>query len=165
MNAIDSLNEWTGRVVAWLFVPLVGIIAFDVILRYVFNRPTIWSWDVNAQIAGILIIMSGGYVLLKGGHIAVDVIVARLTNRKKAIIDLVTSPLFFIAFGVLMATAVRQSAYSLRIKEVAPTFFAPPLYPFKVIVVVALIFILLQGLVKFIRDLQTAIHPETGGQS
>lgn len=47
LRYIDAINECTGKGVGFLIIPITLIITLEVILRYVFNRPTIWAWDVN----------------------------------------------------------------------------------------------------------------------
>lgn len=165
LRIIDSVNEWAGKVTSVVIFPLVLLVTLDVILRYVFNRPTVWAWDVNIQLAGILIVMGGGFALLHGGHIAVDVLVTRLTPRGRAVIDLVTFPIFLCAIGALLWKAIPAARESLVIKEAYTSFFAPPLYPFKIVVAVGLILLILQGIAKFIRDLQVAVHPGTRSQT
>jgi len=50
INIIDKINEWVGKAVCLLLIPLVLITAYEVVMRYVVQRPTIWSWDLNIQI-------------------------------------------------------------------------------------------------------------------
>ena len=102
---IDLLNEWAGKIFGWLIVPMIILVVYDVILRYIFNNPTIWSWDINVQLLGALVVFSGGYVLLHGAHVGVDALVIHLSSRGRAIVDLITSMFFFFSFGVLLWTA------------------------------------------------------------
>ena len=44
---IDRFTDAVGLCVAWLNVPLVQAVSYEVILRYVFNQPTIWVFDVT----------------------------------------------------------------------------------------------------------------------
>lgn len=162
-HRIDSLNERVGKNSGWLIVPLILLVVYDVTLRYVFNRPTVWAWDINIQLLGALVILGGGYTLLHGGHIGVDVLVIRLSPRKRAIVDLITSVFFFFGVGVLMWKAVVDTLFSLQIRERYTSVFAPPIYPFKILMVVGILLLLLQGLVKFIRDLTTLTSTERKG--
>lgn len=97
LDWIDVINEWVGRMVSFLIIPMTVITVIEVILRYVFSRPTLWAWDINMMILGAFTVMTGGYVLLKEGHVAMDVFVANLSLRVRAVIALVTSVLFFSA--------------------------------------------------------------------
>lgn len=152
-RTIDTLNEWVAKCVSFLFIPLAGIVAIDVTLRFVFNQPLIWSWDINSQLLCVLVILSGGWTLLKEGHVRVDVLWARLSPRKKAIVDLITFLLFFFSIGVLLWQAASAALVSVQTGERYSSYFAPPIYPLKIIIVLGVFLLLLQGIVKFIRDL------------
>jgi TRAP-type mannitol/chloroaromatic compound transport system permease small subunit len=156
-RAIDTLNEWVAKATAWLFIPLAGIVAIDVALRFGFNRPLIWSWDINSQILCVLVILSGGWTLLKEGHVRVDVLWNRLSSRKKAVLDLITFLLFFFAIGILLWQSASAALVSVQTGERYSSYFAPPIYPLKIIIVLGIFLLLLQGIVKFIRDLSLLV--------
>lgn len=59
LRVVDTFNTWLGRIGGWLFLPLTVIIFLDVVLRYIFNSPTIWAWDVNVQLMGALVALGG----------------------------------------------------------------------------------------------------------
>lgn len=157
---IDTLNDWSGRIVAWLIIPMLLIVTYDVIMRYVFNCPTIWAWDINVQLLGVSVALGGGYTLLYNGHIGVDVFVEGLARRKRAIIDLITSIFFFLGIGVLVWESWKVAWFSVRTREVDYTFFAPPVYPLKVLIAVGFFLLFLQGIAKFIRDIVTVKSKE-----
>lgn len=158
-HVVDTLNNWVGRIVGWLIVPLTFIVAYDVFLRYVFNRPTIWAWDISSQLLGIFTVLGGGYTLLYGGHIGVDILVVKLSPRKRAVIDLITSLLFFFGFGLLVWQTASEAWDSLKIAERQVTYFAAPIYPFKMIMALGILLLFLQGTVRFLRDFITILSP------
>jgi len=47
ITAIDTLNLWAGRIFAWLTVPLIFAMMYEVIARYVFTAPTVWAYDMS----------------------------------------------------------------------------------------------------------------------
>ncbi len=157
-RVVDSLNQWVGRVSAWLILPLTLIVAMDVVLRYVFNRPTIWSWDITVQLLGVLTMLSGGYVLLVEGHVIVDVFTTRWSRRRRAIIDLMTSAFFFFAIGVMIWACTDAAWSSLKARETFPSFYAAPIYQLKIIIVFGALLLFLQGVVKFIHDLNIVLY-------
>jgi len=151
-ETVDMVNEWAGRITAWLIIPLLLIVTYDVIMRYIFNLPTVWAWDINVQLLGASVALGGGYTLLHRGHIGVDVLVDGLPRKKRAWVDLATSIFFFIGVGVLLWQGVRGAWSSVQTREVDFTFFAPPVYPLKVLISIGFLLLFLQGIVKSIRD-------------
>ncbi len=157
-RTIDAANRWAGKTACWLFVPLMLIVTLDVTLRYLFNRPTAWAWDVNVQLAGALVLLGGGYAFVEGGHIGIDVLVTGLSPRKRALIDVITFFFFLFAIGVLVWHGTQAAWVSVQSREVLSTYFAPPIYPFKCLMAVGFLLLLLQGTAKFIRDLSILIR-------
>ncbi|MCX5822749.1 MAG: TRAP transporter small permease subunit [Deltaproteobacteria bacterium] len=152
-DIIDKLNEWTGEMAAWLILPMCFIVTYDVILRYAFNSPTIWAWDINTQLLGAMVALGGAYALLHDGHVGVDVILVLLSRKKRIVVELVTSLFFFLGSGVLLWNGLEQAAISVKTMEVDYTYFAPPVYPLKVLIAVGFLLLFLEGISKFIRNI------------
>jgi len=161
---IDALNEHSGRIFAFTIIPLTIITATEVVSRYIFHRPTIWAWDVNIQLFGLMIMMGAGYNLLKGGHVRVDVIVGRLPERTQRIIDLIIAGLFFFSFGTFIWLAGDMAWSSVATCEEYTSLWQPPIYPFRVMIVIGAFLLFLQGAAKFIRDINYVIHAGRRGK-
>ena len=58
---IDRMNEVVGKAVSYLVVPLTLIVVYEVMMRYVFDAPTLWAWDVNMYLGGLMTILGAGY--------------------------------------------------------------------------------------------------------
>jgi TRAP-type mannitol/chloroaromatic compound transport system permease small subunit len=157
---IDCLNEWVGYVISFLILPMTLISVMEVVLRYVFNRPTIWGWDVNVMLLGAFSVLTGGYVLLKEGHVTMDVFVSRASPRVRAVIALTTSLLFFFCIGLLVWQGGLEARDSIVIREKVNSVWGPPLYPLKILWPIGAILLLLQGVANFMRDLKTARSKE-----
>ena len=81
-DIIDNVVDWTGKMVGWLIIPLCFLVAYDVIIRYIFNSPTVWAWDINTQLLGAMVALGGAYALLHDGHVGVDVISVLLSRKE-----------------------------------------------------------------------------------
>ena len=106
LRIIDNISQWAGNIIAWLFIPLVVFAMYEVIARYLFNSATTWVWEVNAWLMAALTILLGGYILLKNGHVTVDVLVRNRSQRARAAMDLITSAFFFIGIVSLLLASV-----------------------------------------------------------
>ena len=151
---VNTANEWVGRVFSMLFIPLVFIVMIEVVLRYFFNKPTIWGWDTNIMLTATIASMGAGYALLYKRHVIVDILVGRFSPRVRAIIDLVTSPFFFLPIGLLLWVAIVRAERSVLGKELYSTLWEPPLYPLRILIAIGFFLFLMQGIVKFIRDIR-----------
>lgn len=154
-HVVDTLNEWIERIISWFLIPLVLIGTAEVIARYVFKRPQVWSWEVSMQIMAGLVVLGGGWGLLKKWHVRIDILWGRLPLRTRVILDLITFPLFLFAVGIILWQSASAALVSVQIRERFSSYFASPIYPLKIIVALGFFLMLLQGIVEFIRNLIT----------
>jgi len=153
---IDAISNWLGSVVWVIFIPLTLITTYEVIMRYFFNAPTIWAWDVLIQLQLVVVALGAGYTLLHKGHVRMDVIWARFSPRTRAILDLVTHLLFWYGVGMLFWLSLDEAIIATKSKEVLSTLWRPPIYPARIVMALGILLFLLQGLAKFIRDINQA---------
>ena len=161
---VDTTNKWLGQVVAWLLIPLTLIVTSDVALRYFFNMPQLWAWDINIQLQGVLVILGGGYVLLRKGHVAIDVLTTRLSPRNKLILNTTMGVFLIASVGLLLFPAVKYAWGSWVVREHLTTALSPPIYPFKIIIAIGVAFILLQGISEFLKNLVALRHAKEVGK-
>jgi TRAP-type mannitol/chloroaromatic compound transport system permease small subunit len=154
VRTVSSITDWNGKHMCFLAFVLVFTITIDVFLRYIFNAPTKWSYDVTYMIGGTLFLMSISYVLLHRGHVSIDIVRKRFPPKVALAIDIVLHLLlFFPLIGVLFYVGATHAITSIVQRELSNVgFWRPPLYPFRTMIPVAFLLVLLQGLARFIVD-------------
>ena len=157
LKTVDRISELSGKGVSFLVIPLVAVILYEIVARYVFQNPTIWVHETAQMIYGAYVILLGAYVLRRNGHVNVEILYSRFTPRTRAVIDLFTWLLFFYFCGLLLWKGWEMAWESFLLGETEPTTFAPPVYPIKMMIPLGAFLILLQGLAKFLRDLTFVI--------
>lgn len=158
LGGVDTVSEWSGKVLSMLIIIMISILLLEITLRYVFNAPTIWAHETCQHLFGSYSVLAGAYVLLHFQHVKVDVVYMRFPPRGRAILDLVTSLLFFLFIGLMLVYGVRMGWLAVKVMESSFSPWGPPIYPLKLTVPVAALLILLQGLAHFIRSLGMAIR-------
>ncbi|MBA7475518.1 hypothetical protein ES707_10889 [subsurface metagenome] len=156
LQFVDSINKWVGNIICYLVVVIMLTGVYEVVMRYFFNRPTIWVWEINGFLLCIFIALGGGYTLLVRGHVRVDIVYDFFSTRVKAIMDLITSFFIFLFLGILLWQGVEQGLLSLERLESTHTFFRPPIYPFKIILAIGTFLFLLQAVANFGRYIYIA---------
>ena len=164
---VDRVSTWVGQAFAWLILALTLQVSWEVFSRYVLNQPNAWSFDLMIMMYGALFMMAGAYTLSKNGHVRGDVLYGFFPPRLQAGLDLVLYLLFFIPGIVALVWAgYTYAAESWAINEHSTlNANGPPLYPFKTIIPIAGVMLLLQGLVEIVRCivcLQTGEWPARG---
>ena len=154
---IDAVNEWTGKVVLY-FVPLLMlVVVYGVIMRYVFNRATLWGLETSQFMFCAIIALAGGYTLLHGRHVNVEIVHGRLRTRAKAIAGIITAPVLLGFIALLFQQTTEVTIDSYRWWQHAPTYWAPLLFPIYTLMAIGVALILLQALAILMRNVITAI--------
>lgn len=151
---VDSLNEWVGNIFCSTLIFIMVFAIYEVISRYVFSSPTSWVWEIGVQLLCLMNALGGGYALLHKAHVNVDIVVARLSRKTRSVLDILTSPLFFIFSGALIWFATKDFFHSYTVGERVLSSLASPLWPSKAVVVIGAVLIFLQGIANLIRDIK-----------
>jgi TRAP-type mannitol/chloroaromatic compound transport system permease small subunit len=155
LMAVDRLSTRLGQAFAWLIVLLTLLITWEVFSRYVLNTPHDWALDAQIMGYGTLFMLAGAYTLSKNGHVRGDVLYGFFRDRTQAWVDLVLYVLFFLPGIVALTWAGWSFANeSLAIRESTFSATPLPLYPFKFMIPLAGLMLLLQGIVEIIRCVQ-----------
>ena len=152
VSTIDTISLASGRILVWWTVLAVVIITFEVVMRYVFNRPTNWGHESMTLIFGMQYILCGAYAHWAKAHVRVDVVYQALSPRNRARMDALTSLLFFFYIGIMTYTGWFFYWQSQVIWEHSFTEWGPSLYPVKFTVFLGTLMLLLQGFANFVRD-------------
>jgi TRAP-type mannitol/chloroaromatic compound transport system permease small subunit len=164
LNRVEAASTWIGKGFAWLIVALMLLVCIEVVKRYILDMPTAWVFDVSNMMYGTLFMMCGAYALAHDAHVRGDFLYGSMKPRKQATLDLVLFIAFFLP-GILALTWAgwTYANDALAIRET--TFNATPLpvYPFKFIIPLAGLVVLVQGVSEIIRCvicLKTGQWPE-----
>ena len=157
INSIDKINKIIGDVVKFLLLYMAITLTFEVIARYVFNSPTIWAFELSKHAMCYIGALGGGYTLMTNSHVKIDVLYGSLSFKKRAIIDIITSTLFFVFIGILLWASISMAISSWELKEHASTVLGAPLYFIKAAIPIGVTLVLLQGIAKLLRDILTLV--------
>ena len=150
---IDRLSTLVGQTFAWCILLLTGVVTYEVVARYAFRAPTTWAYDVSYMLYGTLFMMAGPYALSRNGHVRGDFLYRNFPPRRQAWFDLVLYILFFFpAIFAFMISGWSFFADSFRQNErsmFSPT--GPVIWPFKFLIPLVGLLLLLQGLVEVVR--------------
>jgi len=156
VHKLDALSNWSGKVTSLLIYVIMGVIIFEVVSRYVFDSPTIWGTETATMVFGVFGLASGVYTHFCRAHVKMDVFYARWSERKKAIADACTFPLFLIFCAVFLWKSGLYAWDSCAGLEHSTTAWGPPSYPWKMTIPVIVFLMILQGISQFIRDISLA---------
>ena len=163
LKSVDLISEKSGAVGKWFAFLLVLVGAYETIARHFFNAPTIWSYDTLCMAGGTVYLLGASYNYRHDAHTRVDLIYTMMSDRGKALTNIIGSLLFFFPLMIVMlVVATKWAIKAWTINEVMfNSFWYPPAGPYRTIFAVGLLFLVLQGLARFIRDLHMLIRGES----
>jgi TRAP-type C4-dicarboxylate transport system permease small subunit len=163
-KAADSLNKVVRPAVGVLHGVGVGVLAMmmlltasDVILRYVFNRPIVGSYDLTEYMMAILVSFGLAYCAFVKGHVRVDLIVTHLPQRLQSVIDSITGLLGIILFSIItwQAFIYMKLLFDSGLKS---TVLLIPRFPFAGLVCLASAVLTVTLLADFLTFLSQAVR-------
>jgi TRAP-type mannitol/chloroaromatic compound transport system permease small subunit len=159
VRAIDRVAELCGVAIAWLMVPLIGAVVYEVVARYAFNAPTIWAFDVTYMLYGAMFMLGAAYALRAGAHIRTDFFYEGWSLRTRGIIDSVAYVAFFFpGIALFLWVGWDEALYAYEIGEMSEqTPWRPLLWPLKACIPIAAALLLLQGLSELAKSLHAAL--------
>jgi TRAP-type mannitol/chloroaromatic compound transport system permease small subunit len=115
---LQSFSEWTGRVVAWLSLPMVILTFVIVVLRYAFDLGWIWMQESVVWMHAAVFMLAAAYTLKRDDHVRVDIFYRKMSIRRKALVDVLGTLLFLLPVSIfLIATSWDYVAVSWSIRE------------------------------------------------
>jgi TRAP-type mannitol/chloroaromatic compound transport system permease small subunit len=164
---LDLVAIVSGRIVAWLIVPMVLALSYEVVSRYVFNAPTAWAYDMTFMLYGTFFMIGAAFTLQRKGHIRTDSYYGGWSPRRQATVDLICYLVMFMPFAAVFAFS--GWGYFVKAFTTNETFVSSPwtplTWPFKMMMPLAGALLIIQGIsecLKCIFAIRTGSWPQTG---
>ena len=150
---IDYVAMWSGKICAWLIIPMMLALVYEVFARYAFDAPTVWAYDMTFMLYGSHFMLGAAFTLLKHGHIRTDFFYRLWPVRVQAGVDLAVYLLFFFpGFLFFFWVSVEFAAKSWAQSELITTSpWLPIVYPFKTVVPVTAALLMIQGVSESLK--------------
>lgn len=151
--SIDELSTWVGKTFAWCILILTLTTSYEVFSRYFFGSPTDWAFDAAYMLYGTLFMLAGAYTLSRNAHVRGDFLYRAWNPRTQARLDFVLYLLFF--FPGILALIYSGFGFAkmawLMGERSAASPNGPIVWPFKWLIPITGVLMLLQGVVETIR--------------
>ncbi len=162
LELIDRISRFIAYFAMMLIVCLIASMFFEVIARYGFNSPTMWSYDISYMLNGTIFLLGSGYVLSKNLHVRVDFLSTRMPVPAQHLVNLVFD--LFILLPAIAWVAYRATGKALRsfdtgaVEVVSP--WAPVIWPFEAGIALGLVGLFLQLLATIARHAIGMFNPD-----
>ena len=94
-SKLENILVGVGKLGAWLSLPLIAIIMFDIISRKFFVLGSTKLQEMEWHLHAALFLLALGYAYLKNSHVRIEVIREGFSTKLKAILEVI-GVIFFI---------------------------------------------------------------------
>ncbi len=127
-TVVERCNYALGMV-SGIGVLVMGIIlTYEVVVRYVFNAPTIWVQETSTYLYMWTMLAAASYTLQTRKHVHVDLLIDRLPARPKALLEAATSAVGMLFCAIVSVQAYEMIAATVRFGKVSATPLRVPLW-------------------------------------
>jgi TRAP-type mannitol/chloroaromatic compound transport system permease small subunit len=166
-RAIDAMNTWLGRYVAWAILVAVIISALNAIVRKVFGISSNMWLELQWILFGAVFLLCSPWTFLANEHIRIDVVSSALPKSVRNWIDVIGHLFFLIPIClVMMYTAWPFFWRSLMQNEQSSNAGGLPQYPSKLFVPLCFTILLVQAfseLIKRVAIMRGELEDVSGG--
>ncbi|MBL4721170.1 MAG: TRAP transporter small permease subunit [Alphaproteobacteria bacterium] len=126
LRAVDRVNQFVGLSVCHLYMICATVTVYEVAMRYFFNAPTQWAFEVVMVVCASAWALSGPYITMRRSHIAITVIYEHIHGRAKFWLDTVILLVSITAMFTFVYALWDPMFHAIRGLERSGTSFNSP---------------------------------------
>ena len=155
-SGIERLIDAIGRVILWVTLAMIALVATNVLLRYTLSLGSVWAQELEWHLLATLILLGMSYALQRGDNVRVDLFYARYTPGTKRLVNIASALLTLIValIFIKLSWAYVGQSFSIDEKSADPGGI-PWRWLLKGLIPVGFALLALQALAELIRVLTT----------
>jgi TRAP-type mannitol/chloroaromatic compound transport system permease small subunit len=102
ITMIDKSIKYLGYFTAFILAILVLLVVYDATARYLFSAGSIALQELEWHLFDVIIMLGIAYTLKENAHVRVDIFYASYSDKKKALINIISSLFFILPFSFLI---------------------------------------------------------------
>ena len=151
-RAIDAMNTWLGRRLAWLILAAVIVSAGNATIRKVFDTSSNSWLELQWVLFSVVFLLCSPWTLLANEHIRIDIVNQLLPKMLRNWIDTIGHAFFLLPWCVIMiTTGIPFFLRSYEINEQSGNAGGLPQWPAKSLIMIGFAFLLVQGISELIK--------------
>ena len=99
---INTIIKYLGYFTAFIVAVLVLLVVYDATARYLFSTGSIALQELEWHLFDVIILFGIAYTLRENAHVRVDIFYANYSEKKKALVNIISSLFFILPFSALI---------------------------------------------------------------
>jgi TRAP-type mannitol/chloroaromatic compound transport system permease small subunit len=157
VRIIENISRYSGHFISYLLIPILGVAFFEVVMRYLFHRPTVWATESIIFGCAFVYVIGAAWTMLTNRHVKIDLVYEKISLRGQKFLDFITFFFFALYIGFMLWVGFNYAWESFQLGETTGSNWSPPIYPVKIAFVIGVFLLLLQGIAKAICDIYFVI--------
>lgn len=150
---VDRTAVFIGRVTMMMVLLLTLVMLYEVILRYVFEAPTLWANEVSLWLAGFVFLCAGLYAMQQRSHIRIVLLYDVVPRWVQRVFDTISTVLIVTFAFFLIYGGYGEAFDKLYRWETFGTAFDPPLpATIKPMILIIIGLVAVQAVINLISD-------------
>ena len=150
---MDRISVAISRVAMFLIALIVVIMFYEVVMRYVFEKPTLWVNEMSLWTAGGVYLLAGLYVMQQRGHIRIFILYDMVSRNWQRVFDSISTLLIVLFAAAIFWGGFNEAWAKLMRWETFGTAWDPPIpATMKPLVLVTVTLIAVQAVMNLIVD-------------
>ena len=152
--AVDAIDRWIGKRLAWLIMAAVVVSAANATVRKIFDTSSNSWLELQWVLFSVVFLLCSPWTLLNNEHIRIDIVNNMLPKRLRDTIDVIGHAFFLMPLAIVMIiTGIPFFRRSIEINEQSGNAGGLPQWPAKALVMIGFTMLLVQAISELIKRL------------
>jgi TRAP-type mannitol/chloroaromatic compound transport system permease small subunit len=156
VRSVDKINTVVGIFSMYLVFMMIAILLYEPVARNLFGISSIWAVEMAQFTMAGYYLLGGGFSMLLKGHVRMDLLYGRWSEKKQAKMDAITSIFLIFYLVFLLYGAYSSIEYAVMYGQKNRSAWAPYMAPIKIIMGTGILLMLLQAIATFFKDIAKA---------
>ena len=152
-SGFDRISLFIGRITMMIILIIVIVMTYEVFVRYVLEKPTLWANELSLWLAGFVFMLAGLYAMQQRSHIRIYLLYDVCPRWLQRLFDVISTT-FIVLFAIaLIYGAYGEASQKLLRWETFGTAFDPPLpATLKPMLLLVMTLVAVQAIVNLFAD-------------
>jgi len=101
-NSLETLVRFFGKIGAWLSIPLIFIIIFDIITRRFFILGSTKIQEMEWHLHTVIFMLALGFAYIKNSHVRIEIIREKYSSTLKSFFEVIGILFFLVPYTCMI---------------------------------------------------------------